>query len=103
MDRTGSGSSGLAQVADSDVETEGISMPRKSRLTTAATASPESATAGPAAEAASAGPCPEALNGYDAIAKLAFRLWLERGCPEGSPDVDWLCAERQLRSPDTPD
>lgn len=31
------------------------------------------------------------------IASLAYQLWQSRGCPEGSPDVDWLEAEKQLR------
>ena len=39
-------------------------------------------------------------NGIDSteIAALAYRLWLSRGCPEGSPEVDWLEAEQQLRA-----
>jgi hypothetical protein len=32
------------------------------------------------------------------IAVLAYELWQARGCPEGSPEVDWLDAEEQLRS-----
>jgi Protein of unknown function (DUF2934) len=27
------------------------------------------------------------------ITSLAHRYWLERGCPEGSPEVDWYLAE----------
>jgi hypothetical protein len=30
------------------------------------------------------------------IAALAYSLWKERGCPEGSPDVDWFKAEAKL-------
>jgi len=30
------------------------------------------------------------------IAALAFRLWQERGCPEGSPEIDWFLAEQKL-------
>ena len=30
------------------------------------------------------------------IALLAYRLWEERGHPEGSPEVDWFEAEHQL-------
>jgi hypothetical protein len=30
------------------------------------------------------------------IEKLAYRLWQERGCPFGSPEEDWLEAEREL-------
>jgi hypothetical protein len=31
------------------------------------------------------------------IARLAYQLWLSRGCPEGSPDEDWFHAEQELR------
>ena len=31
------------------------------------------------------------------LAKLAYGLWQERGCPYGSPDQDCLEAERKLR------
>jgi hypothetical protein len=31
------------------------------------------------------------------VAKLAYGLWQERGGPQGSPEVDWLEAERKLR------
>jgi hypothetical protein len=27
------------------------------------------------------------------IAALAYFLWMDRGCPEGSPDEDWYQAE----------
>jgi hypothetical protein len=42
--------------------------------------------------------------GYDEIAALAYAYWLERGCPTGSPEVDWLRAERELaaRGDDSP-
>jgi hypothetical protein len=30
------------------------------------------------------------------IAELAYQLWVRRGCPEGSQELDWLEAERQL-------
>ena len=32
----------------------------------------------------------------DQIASLAYTLWQQRGCPEGSPEVDWLQAEEEL-------
>jgi hypothetical protein len=32
------------------------------------------------------------------IADLAYRRWVERGCPQGSADEDWFEAERELRS-----
>jgi hypothetical protein len=31
------------------------------------------------------------------IARRAYRCWHERGCPHGSPEVDWHRAERELR------
>ena len=31
------------------------------------------------------------------IARLAYALWQFRGCPMGSPEVDWTEAEQQLR------
>jgi hypothetical protein len=38
-----------------------------------------------------------AAPGQAKVASLAYALWVERGCPEGSPDVDWLEAEEELR------
>jgi hypothetical protein len=31
-------------------------------------------------------------------ALLAYQLWMERGCPVGSPAEDWFRAEAALRS-----
>lgn len=31
------------------------------------------------------------------IAKLAYLYWLGRGCPEGSPEDDWLRAEQEIQ------
>jgi Protein of unknown function (DUF2934) len=30
------------------------------------------------------------------IGELAYRIWQDRGCPEGSAEQDWLDAEKQL-------
>ncbi len=41
-----------------------------------------------------------AVNGAvtaDQIAERAYFRWLERGCPFGSPEEDWLFAEQELR------
>ena len=35
---------------------------------------------------------------YDKIAALAYELWLGRGCPIGSPEVDWSRAEEELKN-----
>ncbi len=43
---------------------------------------------------------PEAVittNTEKSIAALAYQLWLGRGCPIGSPEVDWLRAEEELK------
>ena len=33
------------------------------------------------------------------IARLAYALWQQRGCPQGSSEQDWCEAEQQLCSP----
>ncbi|HUI76416.1 MAG TPA: DUF2934 domain-containing protein [Bryobacteraceae bacterium] len=33
---------------------------------------------------------------HEAIARLAYEHWQERGCPSGSPEVDWFHAEKKL-------
>ena len=33
---------------------------------------------------------------YEEIARLAYEHWQQRGCPTGSPEVDWFHAEKQL-------
>ena len=30
------------------------------------------------------------------VAARAYQLWVERGCPEGSPEQDWYQAEQEL-------
>lgn len=32
------------------------------------------------------------------IAALAHSYWLERGCPEGSPEIDWFRAEEEVNT-----
>jgi hypothetical protein len=32
------------------------------------------------------------------VAIWAYRYWQERGCPIGSPEVDWFHAEQELRA-----
>ena len=31
------------------------------------------------------------------VEDLAYELWQQRGCPEGSPEEDWFAAEQTLR------
>ena len=35
---------------------------------------------------------------HEDIAALAYSLWEARGCPEGTPDEDWLNAEKALKA-----
>jgi hypothetical protein len=46
---------------------------------------------------------PAARPNSDQIAVRAYESWHERGCPEGSPEVDWYRAENELASPNTAD
>jgi DUF2934 family protein len=39
-----------------------------------------------------------ATFGHDDIAVLAYELWQDRGCPNGSPEEDWFHAAEELRS-----
>jgi hypothetical protein len=38
----------------------------------------------------------ETRNAHEATAQLAYDLWVQRGCPFGSPEVDWFAAENAL-------
>ena len=40
---------------------------------------------------------------HEDIARRAYQLWRERGCPLGSPEVDWEQAEQQLSGSHAPD
>jgi hypothetical protein len=33
---------------------------------------------------------------YEFVARLAYKLWVQRGCPLGSPEVDWFAAEQAV-------
>ena len=39
----------------------------------------------------------QALSTEQQIVELAHRLWVERGCPLGSPEEDWFHAEHELQ------
>lgn len=38
------------------------------------------------------------LSTHDQIAERAYELWIARGRPEGSAELDWLQAEEELRA-----
>lgn len=33
---------------------------------------------------------------YEFVTRLAYKLWVERGRPLGSPEVDWFAAEQAV-------
>ena len=33
---------------------------------------------------------------YEEIQARAYELWQQRGCPMGSPEVDWFAAETEI-------
>jgi len=33
---------------------------------------------------------------HDELCRVAYGFWQERGCPDGSPEVDWQRAEEEL-------
>ena len=35
---------------------------------------------------------------HEFVERLAYKLWVERGRPSGSPDIDWAAAERAVYS-----
>ena len=39
-----------------------------------------------------------ASDQHQKIEQLAYRLWLERGCPMGSDQEDWFRAENMLNA-----
>jgi hypothetical protein len=39
---------------------------------------------------------PERTVAHSDISALAYQLWQDRGCPDGSPEEEWYRAERQL-------
>ena len=47
-------------------------------------------------------PAPDGAGDFEQIARLAYSLWEARGCPIGSPEEDWLRAEKELGSRNVP-
>lgn len=56
----------------------------------------KSRTEPPVADALAVGADVEEMRAQ--IQARAYHLWLERGCPVGSPEVDWLRAEDEIRN-----
>ena len=50
----------------------------------------------------SGGGCADPSSKQECIALLAYRYWQERGCPEGSPEEDWLRAESEIKESSVP-
>ena len=87
----GAGAGMTAQTASGSVQPSIVPGTRGTGTTPLGTSGPVGSTAAGATEPAS--------GDYrtEEIATLAYRNWCERGCPEGSPEIDWYEAERQLR------
>jgi hypothetical protein len=52
----------------------------------------------PAAKKQTLAAAPTPAPSREEIAQLAEKYWAERGWPEGSPEQDWLRAERELKT-----
>jgi len=39
---------------------------------------------------------PDPAEIRERVAQVAYALWEQRGCPEGSPEEDWRAAEEQV-------
>ena len=37
------------------------------------------------------------LDNHEEVSRLAYEFWIHRGCPVGSPEVDWYRAEEELK------
>lgn len=68
--------------------------------TTVESVSAPATVSAPVATPETTTPAADYSNGHyrttDQIAQMAYFFWQERGCPNGSPDEDWLRAEREL-------
>jgi hypothetical protein len=38
---------------------------------------------------------------HQEVARRAYELWQQQGCPEGTAEADWLPAERELHGRDS--
>jgi hypothetical protein len=74
----------------------GIGKPGFGKKDVAAGASPSSAPGRP--QSVQPTDMPSSEVGGEEIARLAYLLWEQAGCPEGQSEQHWLEAERQLRS-----
>jgi len=43
-------------------------------------------------------PSTETHPTHEQIASLAYALWQQRGCPDGSSEEDWFRAEQDLKA-----
>ncbi len=72
-------------------------MSKISRLTTPEQSLQEPSSVNGMMNEPSTEPCADIAVDEDEVAALAYRLWLDRGRPDGSPEEDWYLAERKLR------
>jgi hypothetical protein len=72
-------------------------MSKKSELTTPEQSLQEPSSVNEMVKEPSTEPCADSTVDEKEIAAVAYCLWLDRGCPDGSPEEDWYLAERKLR------
>jgi len=58
---------------------------------------PESNTSKPTPAVGGSQTQPSGTSMQEDIARLAYALWQQRGCPSGSAEHDWFAAEEKLR------
>ena len=91
----------ISPVSEISAVSEGTSKPRTSR---SSKLKKETSETGPAKHRKVSAPEPVATApvittpSHDEIAKLAYSYWIARGYTHGSPEEDWLRAERELRA-----
>jgi hypothetical protein len=45
---------------------------------------------------------PATVPAIERIREIAYQLWLEAGCPEGTAEADWFAAEQIASSENAP-
>jgi hypothetical protein len=76
----------------------GVGVPARRTIQRRARHAAPAADPGEAMESQPAEAAPAFEHSRSEIALLAYTYWENRGCQGGSPEEDWLRAERELRS-----
>ena len=82
------------EVSSKKATARGITAAHRPKKTLAAAA----AASSPSPSPATLPPAPDPDELREEIAQLAYSIWQERGCPEGSDVDDWVRAETEVLS-----